>query len=96
MYVLWAWPWDRALAAVLAMPGFECAETLRLGTRMGQAVGELLDRCRASGVIGRDIPADDIRRLMCGLNTALGAGKPTERDIKRYVNILIGGLAFGA
>jgi len=81
---------DPALAVVLAASDATCLETMHLSRELGSATGRLLDRARAEGVIRRDVTADDIRRLMCGVQHAVRIGAAGDAD--RYLEILLNGL----
>jgi AcrR family transcriptional regulator len=83
---------DAALAAVLETAGFHSPQTLALGDRLGGAMATLLSRAREAGAIRPDIGPDDIRRLTCGLATALRNSIDTEQDLHRYVGVLVAGL----
>jgi AcrR family transcriptional regulator len=81
---------DPSLGAVLGSTGPECPETIKLGGELEAALSDLLVRARAEGVIRPDITADDLRRLICGIQhaAAVGAGDPTGR----YLQIILAGL----
>jgi AcrR family transcriptional regulator len=81
---------DPALAGVLAAPEAVCLETIELSRELGTAIGRLLDRARAEGVIRPDVTADDIRRLICGVQHAVRIGRLDDAD--RYLEILLNGL----
>jgi AcrR family transcriptional regulator len=81
---------DPTLAAVLAAPEAACIETMDLSRELVTAIGRLLDRSRAEGVIRPDVTADDIRRLMCGVQLAVRIGAASDAD--RYLQILLNGL----
>ena len=50
--------------------------------------GELLDRARQAGTIRSDIEPTDIAMLMCGVCSAMGAGRP-EFDWHRHLDLII-------
>lgn len=83
---------DIGLATILASPEFECPQTMRLGAELMGFVTRLLDRARQAGVIRPDISADDIRRLMCGVEHAVRTGGDDPGDADRYLQVLIAGL----
>ncbi|MER5719079.1 TetR/AcrR family transcriptional regulator [Streptomyces sp. NPDC002132] len=70
---------DRALddadfAAVLESAGEAGAQTSELRAELDEAVAGLLDRARLTGAIRRGIEADDVRRLLCGVEHAVRSG----------------------
>ncbi len=83
---------DPALAAVLAAPECQCAETLALGRELGMLSMRVLDRARAAGVVRADVVADDVRRLTCGLQHAVRSGDDDGTAIDRYLEIVLRGL----
>jgi AcrR family transcriptional regulator len=83
---------DPGLAAVLAAPQFECAETLHLGFELGALVSTVLDRARRARVIRSDVTADDIRRLMCGGQQAMQIEPESDDKLELYLQILLAGL----
>ncbi|MEV0329376.1 helix-turn-helix domain-containing protein [Micromonospora echinospora] len=82
---------DPALAEVLAAVDAVCAETLDLSRDLAAAIATLLDRARTEGAIRPDLTADDLRRLLCGLQHAVRIGA-TDDDADRYLDILLAGL----
>jgi AcrR family transcriptional regulator len=83
---------DLGLATVLASGDFECPATLRLGADLARSMGELLDKARAAGVVRPDIHADDLRRLMCGVEHAVRSGADDGDRAERYLAVLLAGL----
>ncbi|MFI9638814.1 TetR/AcrR family transcriptional regulator [Micromonospora sp. NPDC051925] len=83
---------DPALAAVLSVPDFQCAETLALGRELNTLSMRVLDRARTAGVVRADLVADDIRRLTCGLQHAIRSGADDGTEVDRYLEILLRGL----
>ena len=81
---------DPALAVVLATPGSACAETAELGAELFGALDDLLARARAAGLIRPEVTADDLRRLVCGVQHAMRIGDDDATD--RYLDILLAGL----
>ena len=81
---------DPTLAAVLASTTPACAETMDLSLELRDSITRLLERSRAEGVIRADVTADDIRRLICGVQHAVRIGSPD--DVDRYLAILLKGL----
>jgi AcrR family transcriptional regulator len=81
---------DPSLAAVLSGPRPVCADTVELSGDLLASLRTLLDRARAEGVIRPDVTADDVRRLMCGVQHAVQIGNDDTAD--RYLEILLRGL----
>ena len=83
---------DPSLAAVLANPTFECAETVALSQELSGAFVQLLDQAKKAGTIRPDVTGDDLRRLMCGLQYAVRSGNDDNKAAERYLDILMKGL----
>nr|BFE57569.1 TetR/AcrR family transcriptional regulator [Dactylosporangium thailandense] len=83
---------DPTLALVLASAQPAClTETTDLTTQLGGAVTTILSRARAAGAIRPDVTADDVRRLICGVQHAVDAGTDAGAE-ERYLDILLAGL----
>ncbi|WP_433605881.1 TetR/AcrR family transcriptional regulator [Dactylosporangium sp. CA-139114] len=83
---------DPTLALVLASAQPACLDaTTDLHARLGAAVTTVLARARAEGVIRPDVDADDVRRLICGVQHAVDAGTDAGAA-DRYLDILLAGL----
>ncbi|WP_298990222.1 TetR/AcrR family transcriptional regulator [uncultured Pseudokineococcus sp.] len=83
---------DPALAAVLAEPDATCADTAALLDRLRVGLDAVLARERAAGLARDDVDADDVRRLLCGLARAVGAGPGRASPSARYVDVVLQGL----
>ncbi|GII81539.1 TetR family transcriptional regulator [Sphaerisporangium rufum] len=83
---------DPGFAAVLESSGDSEARTSVMKAELDGAVTELLDRARRSGAIRGDIEADDLRRLICGIQHAVRSGDGTSRYAELYLDVLIEGL----
>ena len=83
---------DPSLAGVLAAPSHACAETTELSRELGAAAMQLLDRARVAGVVRPDVTADDLRRLMCGVQHAVRSGDDDGTTAGRYLDIMVRGL----
>jgi AcrR family transcriptional regulator len=83
---------DPAFAAVLATPTCVCEATMRRGAELGSSITIVLERARKSGLVRRDITADDLRRLICGLEHALRAGPRDDTKLDVYLGVLLTGL----
>ncbi|MGW5449724.1 TetR/AcrR family transcriptional regulator [Streptomyces asiaticus] len=84
---------DSGFAAVLESASDTDAQTAGLKAELDGTVAHLLDRARRSGAIRRDVEADDVRRLLCGIEHALRSG--ADNDPKRaevYLDVLLEGL----
>ncbi|GAA0509072.1 TetR family transcriptional regulator [Paractinoplanes deccanensis] len=82
---------DPALAAVLQRRDFACDETRELGAELFTSFGAVLDRARAGGAVRAGITADDLRRLMCGVQHAVRAGGD-DGAAERYLDVMLKGL----
>ena len=91
-YGLWRQLDDPGLAAVLASSESACAQTSRLRVDLFEAVGRLLGRAREAGAIRPEIGADDIRRLLCGVEHAVRMGGRDHDEVDRYTDVLLGGI----
>lgn len=68
-------------------------ETVELKVTIGAIVEGLLDRARLQGTIRSDVGADDLRRLVCGMDYAVRSGIDDDRSTaERYFQILLSGL----
>ncbi|MFC6079647.1 TetR/AcrR family transcriptional regulator [Sphaerisporangium aureirubrum] len=83
---------DAGFAAVLASASDADAQTSRMKAELDRAVAELLDRARDAGAIRRDIEADDVRRLLCGIEHAVRAGGDDAGRAEMYLAVLLEGL----
>jgi len=83
---------DRAfteiLAAVRTGPARTCAgkEDLLVTT------GELMDRCKAAGVMRSDAMVEDVGLLMCGVGSAAAMEHPVPDAWRRHLAIVLDGL----
>ncbi|MET8000734.1 TetR/AcrR family transcriptional regulator [Nonomuraea glycinis] len=90
-----------ALGHVLDGPGFTGvleaasdadARTSAMKTDFDRAITELLDRARQTGAIRPDLEADDVRRLLCGIEHAVRVGEDRARHTELYLGVLLEGL----
>ncbi|WP_051766175.1 TetR/AcrR family transcriptional regulator [Saccharothrix syringae] len=79
---------DAGFAAVLESADRAEGAAAALKSELDGAVTRLLDRAREVGAIRSDLDADDVRRLVCGVQHAVGAGG----DAGLYLDVLLGGL----
>nr|WP_052033407.1 hypothetical protein [Rhodococcus wratislaviensis] len=50
----------------------------------------VLERAREAGAVRADLTADDVRRLVCGIQHAVQIGDPS--SVGTYVGVLVAGL----
>jgi hypothetical protein len=62
------------------------------GAELGSSIATVLERARRSGLVRRHVTADDLRRLICGLEHALHAGPRDETKLDVYLGVLLAGL----
>lgn len=83
---------DVGLAAVLRSSESACVQTSELKVALFAAVSQLLERARKVGAIRADVGADDLRRLLCGVEHAVRTGTTEHGETDRYLDILLRGL----
>ncbi|MEU3167799.1 TetR family transcriptional regulator [Streptosporangium sp. NPDC006930] len=83
---------DAGFAAVLGSASDVDARTSAMKAELDRAVAELLDRARDAGVVRHDVEADDIRRLLCGVEHAVRSGDDDARHARIYLDVLLEGL----
>lgn len=83
---------DSGFAAVLESAGDAEAQTSALKAELDRAVAQLLDRARRAGAIRRDVEADDVRRLLCGIEHAVRSGDSDPAHTEVYLDVLLEGL----
>ncbi|MEV0534912.1 helix-turn-helix domain-containing protein [Kitasatospora sp. NPDC050463] len=83
---------DPGFASVLESASDAEAQTSQMKAELDRAVAELLDRARLAGAIRVGIRADDVRRLLCGVEHAVRSGDsdPARRGL--YLDVLLEGL----
>ncbi|MER6528612.1 TetR/AcrR family transcriptional regulator [Streptomyces sp. NPDC001508] len=72
---------DPDFAAVLESAGDVRSQASGMGAELDQAVTGLLDRARLTGAIRNDVDAEDVRRLLCGVQHAVRSGGGAHRDL---------------
>jgi AcrR family transcriptional regulator len=80
------------LTGVLESAGDADVRTSVMKADFDRAVTELLDRARQAGAIRPDLEADDVRRLLCGVEHAVRAGDDPARHAELYLGVLLEGL----
>ena len=83
---------DDAITAVLCAPDDPCAAPSPLAADLGAAVGEVLGRARAAGVVRPETTPDDLRRYLVGLAAALRPVAGDEAAVARGLRVLLDGL----
>jgi hypothetical protein len=85
---------DPTFAAVLSS-GDVRPDMAGLMSELQQLIEEVLERARTSGYVRADLNADDLRRLVCGVQHAARSG-PSEPDrAGLYLEVLLAGLCTG-
>ncbi|WP_214414438.1 TetR/AcrR family transcriptional regulator [Sphaerisporangium fuscum] len=80
------------LSDVLACPAAELPEVAALKIALERAVDRLLDRARTEGVVRPGLTADDLRRLLCGIDHAIRSNPAPPDMTEQYLNILVQGI----
>ncbi|MEV1244918.1 TetR/AcrR family transcriptional regulator [Nonomuraea sp. NPDC050022] len=83
---------DAGFAAVLESAGDAGAQTSAMKTELDRAIEKLLDRARDAGAVRHGLEADDIRRLLCGVQHAVRSGDDDPRYAELYLDVLLEGL----
>lgn len=83
---------DPGFAAVLESSTDAAEQTSEMKSELDGAVEELLGRARHAGVIRSDVEADDVRRLLCGIQHAVRSGDGGAGRAEVYLDILLQGL----
>ncbi|WP_432495373.1 TetR/AcrR family transcriptional regulator [Kineococcus gypseus] len=81
---------DAGLAAVLAATGFPGADRAELVRELQAGTEEVLERARRAGAVRAGIGADDVRRLLCGVDHAVRSGG--DDRTAPYLDVLVAGL----
>jgi AcrR family transcriptional regulator len=84
---------DGGLGAVMKAIEDSDLETTRAKDELTRLIDELIRRAHRAKVVRRDITAEDVRNLMCGLEYAIRMpGAPDPGRVERYLAVLIDGL----
>lgn len=83
---------DIGLAEVLNAPRDAHARTSQLKAELFATMNRVLKRAHRAGVVRPEIGADDIQRLMCGVEHAVRIGGERQVFAERYLTILLDGL----
>jgi AcrR family transcriptional regulator len=83
---------DRAFTEILAATRTGPARTCPGKEDLNVTTGELMDRCKAAGVMRADAMVEDIGLLMCGVGSAAGMEHPVPDAWRRHLAIMLDGL----
>ncbi|MFC7327908.1 hypothetical protein [Marinactinospora rubrisoli] len=83
---------DTRFAAVLEPTSDNEPQTSELKADLNRSVAHQLDRARRRGDIRRDVKADDVRRLLCGIEHAVRSCDNVPARIEVYLDVLLEGL----
>jgi AcrR family transcriptional regulator len=83
---------DRAFTEILASARFKDPRTCPGKEDLLVTTGELMDRCKAAGVMRPDAMVEDIGLLMCGVGSAVAMEHPVPEAWRRHLAILLDGL----
>jgi AcrR family transcriptional regulator len=84
---------DQAVCAALTSVGDGCGPPSGLAAELNSAVGDLMNRARAAGVLRGDVDADDIRLLLAGVAFGLRLGGTDDDRLERHLRVLLDGLS---
>jgi AcrR family transcriptional regulator len=83
---------DRAFTEILAAARRFPPRTCPGKEDLLVTTGELMDRCKAAGVMRKDAMVDDVGLLMCGVGSASQMEHPVPDAWRRHLAILLDGL----
>ncbi|ASO19069.1 Transcriptional regulator, TetR family [Actinoalloteichus hoggarensis] len=83
---------DPRLAAVLKSADDAEVRTSAMKAELDEVVAGLLERACRAGAVRADVGADDLRRLLCGVEHAVRAGDGDARRAQLYLDVLVVGL----
>jgi AcrR family transcriptional regulator len=83
---------DRAFTEILAATRFKEPRTCPGKEDLFVTTGELMERCKAAGVMRADAMVDDIGLLMCGVGSAAAMEHPVPDAWRRHLAIVLDGL----
>src|SRR5918995_1049564 len=83
---------DRAFTEIMAAQKKWPARTCPGKQDLLVTVGELMDRCKAAGVMRPDAMVEDIGLLMCGVGSASQMEHPVPDAWRRHLAIMLDGL----
>jgi AcrR family transcriptional regulator len=83
---------DRAFTEILALTRAYPPRTCPGKEDLLVTIGELMDRCKAAGVMRQDAMVDDIGLLMCGVGSASQMEHPVPDAWRRHLAIMLDGL----
>jgi hypothetical protein len=83
---------DRAFTEILAAVRTGPARTSAGKEDLLVTTGELMDRCKAAGVMRPDAMVEDVGLLMCGVGSAAAMEHPVPGAWRRHLAIVLDGL----
>jgi AcrR family transcriptional regulator len=83
---------DRAFTEIMAAQRKFPARTCPGKEDLIVTIGELMDRCKAAGVMRQDAMVEDIGLLMCGVGSASQMEHPVPNAWRRHLAIMLDGL----
>jgi len=83
---------DRTLTQVMATQPGAMANAARNQTDLHEAVAQLIARAQEAGVLRRDVNADDVPMIMCGLGRAQQVDGAGPMRWRRYLALLLDGM----
>jgi AcrR family transcriptional regulator len=83
---------DRAFTEIMAAQRKFPARTCPGKEDLTVTVGELMDRCKAAGVMRQDAMVEDVGLLMCGVGSASQMEHPVPGAWRRHMAIVLDGL----
>jgi AcrR family transcriptional regulator len=83
---------DRAFSEILAASTKMTPRTCPGKEDLFVTVGEIMERCKAAGVMREDAMVDDIGLMMCGVGSASQMEHPAPEAWRRHLTIVLDGL----
>jgi AcrR family transcriptional regulator len=83
---------DRAFTEILAAMRGNPARTCPGKEDLLETTAELMDRCKAAGVMREDVMVEDVGLLMCGVGSASQMEHPVPDAWRRHLAIMLDGL----
>jgi len=83
---------DRALSEVFAAMTVAMEERMPSRDGLNEAVGKVIERAQAAGVLRPDLLLDDIPMIMCGIGSATKKEHRCPGAWRRYLSIVLDGM----